>query len=355
MADLENLLWQLVELKTVTKNKGENLQALKWILSKLEGRKIKSEIKNIKGSPVLWWGCRWSESERMVNTHIDVVPASDNIFKASISDGWMYGRGAADTKSSIAVLMDMDKNTVDIATRKGITFCIVCDEEIGGETSKELIKINNHIKFGLFLEPTQLRIVNEAKGIMQVKITARGKSAHGSRLWDGENAIINLAERLVKFNKLNPLPSKETKLTTYNLSQIQGGQAINQVPDECDLLVDIRYHPNDKSKEILNRLRECFKPNQVEVMRIESPIQSDENTTDLINLKSCMKHFNVKPIMAFDYGSSDARHCTAAGISSAVFGPIGESLHGNGEKVNLESVRKVKDILSMWLKTPMPT
>lgn len=354
MADLENLLWQLVELKTVTANRSENLCALKWIQSRLAGKKIKSEIKSIKNLPFLWWGSRWPDSARMVNTHIDVVPAPDNMFEASVSDGWMYGRGAADAKSSIAALMDLDKNTIDIATRKGISFFIVCDEEIGGETSKELIKISNHIKFGLFLEPTQLKIINEAKGIIQAKITARGKSAHGSRLWDGNNAIINLAEYLVKFNKLNPLLSKETKLTTYNFSQIQGGRAINQVPDECELLVDIRYHPNDKPEEILNRLRGCFKTNRVEVIRIESPIQSDENAMELINLKSCMKQFNVKPVVAFDYGSSDARHCTAAGIPTSVFGPIGESLHGNGEKVNLESVRKVKDILSMWLKTETP-
>lgn len=54
-----------------------------------------------------------------------------------------------------------------------------------------------------------------AKGMMQVRLSTQGKSSHGSRPWDGQNAIEHLAFCLTQFRLHHPTPTRETRETTY--------------------------------------------------------------------------------------------------------------------------------------------
>src|SRR3989344_852625 len=93
---------------------------------------------------------------------------------------------------------------------------------------------------------------------MQVRITASGVAAHGSRPWQGKNAIELLTSQLSNFLKSHPTPTRETKNATFNFSLISGGSAINQVPDSCQILIDIRFHPQDRPRDILKNLKSFF-------------------------------------------------------------------------------------------------
>src|SRR5690606_6386805 len=101
------------------------------------------------------------------------------------------------------------------------TFMLVSDEEIGGLSTKQTLPNMRALEGGIFLEPTNLRLTTEAKGMMQIRIKASGKASHGSRPWEGTNAIELLTRGLIQFRLSHPSPIQETQATTFNFSQIQ--------------------------------------------------------------------------------------------------------------------------------------
>ncbi len=227
---------------------------------------------------------------------------------------------------------------------------LVSDEEIGGESTKKIIKTMNNLKGAIFLEPTNLQIVTEAKGMMQIKITSTGISSHGSRPWEGDNAIEKLVRGIIQFRLAHPSPSTETRDTTYNFSQITGGNAINQVPSDSELWCDIRFNPAVDPKEILVLIKDAFKSCEITVVKNESPIHCDRNATVFRMLSKSLKACSINPITKFDHGTSDARHATALGIPALVIGPKGSGLHADTEWVSLKSLKQLSCILDHWIK-----
>ncbi|PWG67608.1 succinyl-diaminopimelate desuccinylase, partial [Enterobacter mori] len=82
-------------------------------------------------------------------------------------------------------------------------------------------------------EPTQLGIGFQAKGILQIDIELRGTSAHSSRPWEGENAVVKAFEL---YQQLISLPFAKESTEVYdqpsiNLAKINAGDVYNKVPD----------------------------------------------------------------------------------------------------------------------------
>lgn len=340
----QKLLNKLISFPTITNDEACCQSALHWCAGFLAKKGITSEFRLVTGRPILVWGDVTSP-EIMINSHIDVVPAEADQFKAKLVKDKTLGRGAADTKAGVAALIDLPAKIIKKATERRIIFVLVSDEETGGQSSKELINQLTDLRFGLFLEPTNLEINNQAKGIMQVRISALGKSAHGSRPWAGENAIIKMSRHLVLFLRKNPVPNLETRRTTFNFSLIDGGSAINQVPGSCNLMIDIRFNPMDKPENILALLKESFPGCRVEAIRIESPIFCESDQPMVSVFCEAISKTGIKPRFSFEHGSSDARHCTAKGIPAIVFGPRGGNFHALGEWVDNQSVSLCQRIM----------
>ena len=349
MNPIQSTLHHLISFPTITSDVKTNDQALRWCQKFLADNNIKSRLEEISGRPLLHWGSPPQKAEIMINSHLDVVPGSTAIFRPKTIGSRLFGRGAADTKAAVATLISLDPQFIKLATRKKILFSLVCDEETGGSSTKEFISHIPRLKFALFGEPTNLKIVNQAKGIMQVRITASGVAAHGSRPWQGKNAIELLTSQLSNFLKSHPTPTRETKNATFNFSLISGGSAINQVPDSCQILIDIRFHPQDRPRDILKNLKSFFPQCKIVPLKIESPIFCDPDHPLSQLLRKCLRSTRTKAEFAFEHGSSDARHCTTQKIPALVFGPIGENLHQEKEWVNIESLPKFQKVLESFI------
>src|SRR5205807_7133486 len=110
---------------------------------------------------------------------------------------------------------------------------------------------------GIVGEPTDLRIGGEAKGVLAMRIEVRGRSTHSSTPWLGDNAIL---KALDVFRAIESLPySRESSemfdRPSINLGRISGGDALNKVPDQCTMAVDVRYLPGQDPAEILEQVR----------------------------------------------------------------------------------------------------
>lgn len=300
---------------------------------------------------ILWWGHPdLTTTEWLINTHVDIVPGNPAQFKLTTTGDKAWGRGVADVKGCATILVDQAQKWDQLAQQKRITFMLVTDEEVGGESTKQILPTMHNLQGAIFLEPTNLHITNQAKGMMQVKIIASGMSCHGSRPWEGTNAIEKLVSGLVQFLLQHPTPHKETRNTTFNFSQIKGGAAINQVPASAELWCDIRFNPLDSPEKIATLVRSSFPSCQVSIVKSETPINCAKDTQLLQSLALSLKANSVNPLTHFDHGTSDARHATALGIPAIVFGPKGGGFHSNHEWVSLKSLDKVTSVLDHWIK-----
>ena len=84
-----------------------------------------------------------------------------------------------------------------------------------------------------------------------------GRSAHGSTPWLGDNAVLKAID---VFRRIESMPfSRESSelfdRPSVNLGRIHGGDAPNKVPDVCQMVVDIRYLPNQDPGDILEQIR----------------------------------------------------------------------------------------------------
>lgn len=346
----QNILNDLIAVPSITGDGKSCGKIIKMAQAILHAKHVSSKvIKTAKRSILIWGELDLEKSEWLINSHLDVVPGKLEQFEPQENKGKLFGRGAADTKGSCAVLLANIENWQSLARAKHLTFMLVTDEEVGGESTKEILHSLPNLKGAVFLEPTGEKLVIQAKGIIQIKITATGKSCHGSRTWEGNNALEKLAHRLTSFRLRHPSPTHETRNTTFNFSLMTAGTAINQVPGKATLWCDIRWNPADNPEDIVASLKLAFDQCLVEVVKLEPPVNCPQSSQLHRDFTQALKANSLNPLNAFEHGSSDARHCTGFGIPSLVFGPKGKNLHADNEWVSLKSLDNVQRVLNTWI------
>ncbi|HII16074.1 MAG TPA: M20 family metallopeptidase [Nanoarchaeota archaeon] len=193
--------------------------------------------------------------------HLDTVPGK---LELKEDKKYIYGRGACDTKASIASMVIAAEMAVSLGLNNfGLLFDV--SEETDFKGVKRAVK-SIKPEFVIVGEPTKLKVVTGQKGLLGFKIIARGKTAHGSTPEKGCNAI----ELLLKdIEELKAIRMK--KGTTINIGEIMGGKSANVVPDYAEATVEIRTMPEDRNlfakiREEINdvRLLYDFKPKRLD-------------------------------------------------------------------------------------------
>lgn len=288
--------------------------------------------------------------EIILNGHADVVPARPDQFTPTVKSDRLYGRGAQDMKSGLAVMLTLLKDLKSQKKHPPLALMIVTDEETGGfdGTKKLLHQLKLHPKLFISGESTDLKIENQAKGVLWLKIKTVGKRAHGAYPWEGKNAISKLAQEITALSHIFPELTEFAWSTTCNFGKISGGLAANQVPSEAEATLDIRRVPQDPSPSILSRIKEglVFPDTQVETLLDEPEHDASPSEPALQKLAQAItKVTGHKAEFVQKCGASDARHFSAQGIPAVCFGPTGSGLHTDEEWVSLDSLSTYYDAL----------
>ena len=206
------------------------------------------------------------ENTLLLNTHLDVVPPSSNHpyppFEPVQKEGFIFGRGSVDAKASGATMLSaLLQLAADGWTpeRGQVLLALTTCEEIGGDYNG-LESVRPHLPqlhAALVGEPTCMEPCVAQKGILILKLTARGRTAHAARSHLGVNAIQIAARDLVKldqlvFERADPFLGRPTATATV----IEGGTARNVVPDECSFYLDIRSTPAYTHEELITLVEE---------------------------------------------------------------------------------------------------
>ncbi len=358
---LSETLQTLISFKTISNNFQENQRAIDWIKEEIRGLSLFIKEFNFNQHPSLFVATQKTKKPKLLlAAHLDVVPASDEMFKLKIKGWKIFGRGVYDMKFAIACYLQILKDLGQDLKRYDFGILITTDEEIGGLNGTKKFLENGYSGRIVFLPDggKDWNFEEKAKGVLHLLIEARGKSIHGSRPWEGENAIETLFQFLNnvkgKFPK-EPCKDKRHWHTTLNIGKIEGGVATNQVPDFARAWVDIRFPPEVKIKKIKSILKSSknkFK-NKIKIVELiyGSPYRVNKNNKAIqIFSKIAFEKFKIKTGFISSHGTSDARFFAQYKIPVILIRPKGGGHHSEKEWINREDLEKFYVVLKNFVQ-----
>ena len=204
----------------------------------------------------------------LFGAHLDVVPAQADQWtvdphRAIEKDGRIYGRGATDMLGGLASAACAIAQTIQNGTE--LEGDLILAATAGEETDScgvirfvESVRDTLGLLAGVILpEPTALEILTAHRGILWIRITLHGKSAHGSMPRLGINAIEKantLLSDLFQFQVDDP-PHPLLGSTSVSINRITGGTATNIVPDKCEIEMDTRTLPDTNFDKTIHAIQ----------------------------------------------------------------------------------------------------
>lgn len=356
---MKRLLRKLIQTQT-TIEKGE-LAAAKIISDELARAGIDSTIDI--------WGRNRANINAVVNSaghkagllfacHLDVVgPGQEQWkyppFKAVQSEGKIHGRGSADMKGGITAIVTAIKQLADSdgGLNGDIIFFAAAGEETDSCGAKRFVRNYDGLAnlAGVIIpEPTDFEIVTAHRGMLWLKITTRGKTAHGSTPELGVNAIASMRAVLDELEdyKIRFEPHKLLGKCSMSINTIAGGQAINVVPDDCSIGIDIRTLPGQNHREIIADFEKMFaklrgkNPKfaaEISVIRQVQALETDRNCDFVKDFCSAVGTNKTKAV-GF---TTDGSYFASLGAPVVIFGPgKPEVCHKANEYIYIADVEK---------------
>ena len=295
--------------------------------------------------------------------HLDTVnAATEDQWIPRIKGGRLYGRGACDTKGSVAVMMKAICELARSGKRPAeteIVFAGLVDEESGQGGSRALAASGFKADLAIIGEPTRLQVVTAHKGNLWLKMETRGKAAHGARPELGRNAIHEMARivHLLETTYTKQLGRRRHALlgrATVNVGTISGGVQPNIVPAHCVISVDRRTLPGETEAGIRRELKTLFRQHDLSATMADTkaapclPMETDASLPLVHRLLECAG----QPAPAgVDY-FCDASVLSHGGIPSVVFGPgdIAQA-HTADEWISVASLERGLRLMVRFLRS----
>ena len=292
--------------------------------------------------------------------HLDTVAADE--FKPRVENGRMFGRGACDTKGSVAAMFTALLEAAASGERPGeteIVFVGLMDEENGQEGSRTLAHSRLKGDLAIIGEPTELKVVTAHKGDLWLKLVTHGKAAHGARPELGDNAVHRMAGviDLLETKYQRSLKKRRHRILghpTINVGAVRGGTQPNIVPARCEIDIDRRTIPGENDaavqREVVNFVRAAGI--QVELLNSKTaPCMPLETDARLPLVRELMRLRGQRTPAGVDF-FSDAAIIAHGGTPSVVFGPgnIAQA-HTANEWISLRSLERATALLTRFLRS----
>ncbi|MGH9145213.1 MAG: M20/M25/M40 family metallo-hydrolase [Vicinamibacterales bacterium] len=189
--------------------------------------------------------------EIVFSTHVDCVPP---FFPSRQEGDRVYGRGACDAKGCVTTQIDAAERLRRAGHRR-IGLLFVVGEERGSDGAKAANTLAGGSRFLVNGEPTDNRLGVATRGVLRVRLTARGRASHSSYPELGESAIEKLIDAIVRLRTMDMPEDPVMGRTHYTVGVIAGGIAANVVPPEADAEVVFRtVRDIDRIRESLTSL-----------------------------------------------------------------------------------------------------
>ena len=349
----EEITRELVKIQSTPQKTGEKNRVLNYVENLLNDQDYQfREFEDEEARSLLITFRETMSPNILLHGHLDVVSASGDLFQPEKRDGKLYGRGTADMKSGVACCIKLMQRMAEKDGTPDVGLLLTTDEEVGGFKGTGYV-VDQGLEPGFVIsaEPDDSgdfpSIVNKQKGVLQLKITAEGKSAHGSKPGKGVNAAEKLME---KYRELKRLFSDGEFPTTVNLGRFESGEEVNKVPENAEMHLDIRYSQQYPAEKVLEDIRSIDEI-EVEVTARAPMMNTSRSEKALKSLQTAVQEATGKKAeFRSENFASDMRFFTSRNIPAVCFGPEGKNLHGEDEYVELYSLQDYIKSLEMFVE-----
>ena len=359
-----------------TTSRESNLGLIEWVRDWLKGFGIESRLTyDDAGAKANLFATiqKGSRAGIVLSGHTDVVPVDGqpwdtDPFTAVLRDDRIYGRGACDMKSYIAVALAMTPRFLAADLKAPVHFALSYDEEVGCLGVRGLLEdlARAGIRPGgcIVGEPTGMQPVIANKGFRSYRCAVRGREMHSALAPHGVNAIEYGARLITHIRGLaDRMRESEARdngfdvpFTTLQTGLIRGGTAPNIVPRECEFHFEMRYlpgaNPDALEGEIKNYATRVLEPEMKRVApeagfafftKSDTPGVNTAETERITALVQALARNRTTAKVAY---ATEAGLFQRAGIPSIICGPGSiEQAHKPNEFVTLEQVALCESFL----------
>ena len=300
--------------------------------------------------------------------HTDVVPTgpldqwSSNPFTPTQQDGFLYGRGAADMKTSLAAfVVATEEFLAQHPDHKGsIAFLLTSDEEGPAHDGtvivcNELKKRGERIDYCVVGEPTSVdklgdTIKNGRRGSFSGKLKVMGLQGHIAYPHLAKNPIHLIAPALAELAEVIwDQGNAHFPPTAWQVSNIHSGTgATNVIPGEVVVDFNFRFSTENTADKLKEKLEIILKKHQLKYT-IDWNLSGEPFLTQPGNLSQAMQASiqavtNVTAELSTTGGTSDARFIAKICPQVVEFGPRNATIHQINERVELADIEPLKNI-----------
>lgn len=301
----------------------------------------------------------------LFEAHMDTValdPMGEAGLEPIVRDGKLYGRGACDTKGSLAAMMTAMEQLRERhdELRVNVTLLASVDEEYAFTGVLGFIASDAPATYAVVGEPTDLRVVVAHKGCVRGTIHTLGRAAHSSEPERGLNAIDAMADVIATLRELSPRLGKRShpllNSPTFSVGVIEGGTGVNIVPERCTIQYDRRTLPGERTEDVLaelDALLDVVRQQRPDIV-IERPaprlISEGLDTppdTEIAQIAkdACIARGLDGTPLGVNYGSDASKLQHRRGIPAIVLGPGSiTQAHGDNEFVPVSALQQAAHI-----------
>jgi putative selenium metabolism hydrolase len=229
------------------------------------------------------------------DSHIDTVGVGDpqawgwDPFQGKLEDGMLYARGACDEKGSTPGMIYGLAIANDLGLLDGWTAYYFgnMEEWCDGIAPNTFVEVDPKVRpdFVVIGEPTRMQVYRGHKGRIELKITAKGRSAHAASNHLGDNAIYKLLPVIAGIRDLEPKLGDHPflghgKITVSDM-HVQT-PSINAVPDEAVIFIDRRMTFGETKEQVVEQVRALIPPESRSSVTVEELFYDEPSYTNFV-------------------------------------------------------------------------
>lgn len=291
--------------------------------------------------------------------HLDTVPPRGNA-QPRIEGGTLWGRGSADMKGGLAVILSLLDRT-EIGSGWARVGAILYAGEEGPIEQNDLTRLldgpaawASRADLGILCEPTDAEIEVGCVGTVNLEVVFRGEACHSARPWLGRNAVGAALPWLTQITRFEPREHQVAGFTfreTATVTTIRAGTARNMVPGELVANLNYRYPPGwDCERGRSSALALAAEATEVRVLDV-APAGDVPLDNPLFSAFLRGSGAKTRAKQAW----TDVAQLSARGVAALNFGPGDPHLaHRDDERTTQDSLERCHANLAAFLEGDSP-
>ena len=356
---------QLIALRSVTPHDG-GCQAL--IAERLRAIGFHCETIESGGVTNLWARRGTARPLFVFAGHTDVVPSGpadrwqSDPFVPTDRDGWLYGRGAADMKTSIAAfVVAIEEFVAAHADHRGsIALLITSDEEgpaVEGtvRVCERLTARGEALDYCVVGEPSSSRVLgdtikNGRRGTLSGRLVIEGIQGHIAYPHLARNPIHQMADALAALTAIEwDRGNRFFPPTSFQVSNVHAGTgATNVIPGEAVVDFNFRFSTESTVESLKERVHATLDAGGLVYALAWTlggrPFLTPEGTLSQALVAAIRDITGVEPELSTTGGTSDGRFISTICPQTIEFGPINASIHKIDERVEIVDIAPLKNV-----------